>query len=76
MAGTYNPATGRTMHLTDGGREVESKPLFFTAEEWALLYSLSKDSGVSLGKCIVEMAKKEKRRRLNDYENRLDNLSN
>ena len=33
MSGTYNPATGRTMHLTDGGREVESKPLFFTADE-------------------------------------------
>ena len=73
--GTYNPRTGRTTHISERGRMLESKRMYFLPDEWALLLSLSKDDGVTLGRCIVGMAHSEKRRRLHDYENRLDNLS-
>jgi len=74
MAGTFNPVTGRTTHVTDSGREVESRPLFFTAEEWRLLYLLSKDSGVSLGRLLVTLARDERARRLDRCHRQLQRL--
>ncbi|CAM3480921.1 hypothetical protein [Polaromonas hydrogenivorans] len=74
MAGTFNPLTGRTTHVTDNGYLIESKPMFFSGDEWILLYSLAKDSGVSLGKLIVALAKSERERRLDRCHRQLQRL--
>lgn len=74
MTGKFNPRTGRTTHLTDGGREIESKPLYLSADEWQLVYSLAKDSGVSLGKLLITLAKNERERRLDRCHRQMQRL--
>lgn len=74
MSGTFNPATGRTQHVTANGYLIESKPMFFSADEWQLLYSLAKDSGESLGKLLVTLAKNERERRLDRCHRQLQRL--
>ena len=74
MAGVYNPATGRTQHVTANGYLVEKKAMFFTPDEWQLMYTLSKDSGVSLGKMLITLAKSERERRLDRCHRQLQRL--
>ena len=74
MTGTFNPRTGRTSHVTDNGYLIESKPMYFSDQEWMLLYSLAKDSGVSLGKMLITLAKSERERRLDRCHRQLQRL--
>lgn len=74
MAGTFNPLTGRTTHVTANGYVVETKPMYYTPDEWKLLYSLAKDSGMSLGKMLITLAKSERERRLDRCHRQLQRL--
>lgn len=75
MQGYDASKTGREKHVTASGRVIERKYFYYSSAEWDLLYSLSKDSGVSLGRMLMGLAYAERVKRSADYQRRLDNIS-
>jgi hypothetical protein len=67
--------TGREDYVTAAGRTIQRKYFYYSRAQWQMLYRLSKDAGVSLGKMLFDLAEQERDRRAADYQSRLDSIS-
>lgn len=64
--------TGRETYVTASGRELERRYFYYSLSEWRMLYALSQDKGVSLGKMLKELAYAERDRLQFEYQRRID----
>lgn len=72
----YNEApNGRETYVTVSGREIERRYFYYSPSEWYMLYELSHNKGVSLGKMLRDLAYAERDRLQCEYQRRIDAIN-